>query len=89
MYIFQDDNGAYLVDRDPRYFYSILNFLRHGKLIIEPNLTVEGTIVVGGASHFSHAYIPLGILEEAEFYNLPSLARLAQDRLIRRTSEVI
>lgn len=61
----KDENGAYLVDRDPRYFSPILNFLRHGKLILEPNLTIEG------------------LLEEAEFYNISQLIKIAKERMGR------
>lgn len=38
----QDHRGAYLIDRSPTYFEPLLNYLRHGQMILDSNVNVAG-----------------------------------------------
>jgi len=40
----RDASGAYLIDRSPKYFEPILNFLRTGNLVLDPNVNPEGVL---------------------------------------------
>lgn len=41
-----DDQGAYLLDCDHRYFRIVLNYLRYNELMLDGNCTREGLLVV-------------------------------------------
>uniref|UniRef100_A0A3P9MUE0 BTB/POZ domain-containing protein KCTD9 n=1 Tax=Poecilia reticulata TaxID=8081 RepID=A0A3P9MUE0_POERE len=40
----RDKYGAYLIDRSPEYFEPILNYLRHGQLIVNEGINIRGVL---------------------------------------------
>lgn len=40
----RDPNGAYLIDRSPVYFEPILNYLRHGHVILDEGVNPRGVL---------------------------------------------
>lgn len=46
----QDHRGAFLIDRSPEYFEPILNYLRHGQLIVNDGINLLGKYYLDGIS---------------------------------------
>ena len=40
----QDPNGGFLIDRSPTYFEPLLNYLRHGEIILDANVNAAGVL---------------------------------------------
>jgi len=58
----QDHIGAYLIDRSPLYFEPLLNYLRHGQIILDSNVNVAGIYLRSYLSCCNKSILHLNII---------------------------
>eukprot|EP00731_Ephydatia_muelleri_P020396 Em0013g123a len=79
-----DGGGAYLIDRSPEYFEPLLNFLRHGKLIINEGVNPQGVLEEAKFFGISKAIEPLEALMQSE--ELSSSGHFTRKEFLRMLS---
>lgn len=78
-----------MIDRDPRYFAPVLNYLRHGKLILDSGLAAEGKAPLKKIFTVINQSVFTGVLEEAEFYNITPLITMVKEHIQRRDQHTV
>lgn len=76
-----DASGAYLIDRSPEYFEPLLNFLRHGKLILNEGINPQGVLEEAKFFGISKAIDPLERLVQTE--ELASSGHITRKEFLR------
>ena len=81
-----DFRGAYLIDRSPEYFEPLLNFMRHGKLILNDGIRPDGVLEEARFYGISAAIDPLtSMVSETENARLRPITRAEFVRLLLAT----
>eukprot|EP00026_Physarum_polycephalum_P015863 Phypoly_transcript_16653.p1 GENE.Phypoly_transcript_16653~~Phypoly_transcript_16653.p1 ORF type:complete len:251 (+),score=41.48 Phypoly_transcript_16653:38-790(+) len=86
---FPDDNGEYFFDRDPKLFDIILNFYRHGKVLVPENRSyemVKEELDFFGIVERSTLDTPIGIelKREADIITQKKITGFLEDFLVSR-----
>lgn len=72
-----DKIGAYLIDRSPEYFEPILNYLRHGKVVLDAHVNPKG--VLEEAIFYGKLFVKkIDCLKNGRFYLLPLCSLVRQ-----------
>ena len=64
----KDEQGAYLLDQNPKYFEPILDYLRTRKLINDPNVSMDGVLAVAEFFGIHSLVDQIEELKQAENY---------------------
>lgn len=68
----RDEHGAYLIDRSPEYFEPILNYLRHGQLIINEGINIRGEeSTIGTSARITVKKITKWNVKNTDWYRCP------------------
>jgi len=66
----KDESGAWFIDRDPKYFRAVLNYLRDPtKVVVDPNVNIEG--VLQEAKFFQIQ----SLIEQLQQFSQPDITR--------------